>query len=49
MLAQSPQARPNPYLEMVEIMVKVLYGFQVSFSAGDMEHTKLGYQFAYVW
>lgn len=42
MLAQSPEARPNPYLVMVEITFEVLHGVRVSFSVGDTEHTKLG-------
>lgn len=42
----SLETRPNSYLYTVEIMFKILCGIRVSFSAGDMEHTKLVYSFA---
>lgn len=45
-LALSLETRPNSSLYTVEIMLKILCGIRVSFSAGDMEHTKLVYPFA---
>lgn len=49
MFSLSPESRPNPYLQVIEIMFKILHGGQTKFLSRDTGHIKLVHQFAFLW